>query len=95
MTTGKNHRFDYMDLCWQSIISAINTLSRYVIAVPLYCLLVTGCSIYTALHEKWDPKLKRTKILNTYGWCQLRKDKNVPLEVEEAGSSSLPTMKPN
>ena len=25
-----NHRFDYMDLCWQSDVSAFNTLARFV-----------------------------------------------------------------
>ena len=27
----KNYGFDYMDLCWQSDVSAFNTLSRFVI----------------------------------------------------------------
>ena len=31
MTTGKNS-FDYMNLCWQTDISAFNVLSRFVIA---------------------------------------------------------------
>ena len=31
MTTGKNHRFDHTDLCWQSDVSAFNMLSRFVI----------------------------------------------------------------
>ena len=29
----KNHRFDYMDLCWQSNVSVFNTLSRFIIAI--------------------------------------------------------------
>ena len=29
----KNHTFDYMDLCWQSNISILNTLSRFAIAL--------------------------------------------------------------
>ena len=28
----KNHSFDYMDLCWQSDISAFNIWSRFIIA---------------------------------------------------------------
>ena len=32
MTTGKNHSFDYMDLCRQSSVSIFNMLSRLVIA---------------------------------------------------------------
>ena len=28
----KNHTFDYTDICWQSIVSAFNMLSRFVIA---------------------------------------------------------------
>ena len=27
---GKNHSFDYTDLCWQSNVSAFNVLSRFV-----------------------------------------------------------------
>ena len=30
--TWKNHTFDYMDLCWQSNVSACNMLSMFVIA---------------------------------------------------------------
>ena len=32
MTTGKNHSFDYMDLCQQSDVSAFNMLPGFVIA---------------------------------------------------------------
>ena len=32
MTTGKNHSFDYTNLCWQSNVSAFNMLSGFVIA---------------------------------------------------------------
>ena len=31
----KNHSFDYMDLCWQTDISAFNTLSRFLKAAIL------------------------------------------------------------
>ena len=39
----KNHSFDYMDLCWQSDVSAFNMLSRFVIAfLPRSkCLLIS------------------------------------------------------
>ena len=30
----KNHSFNYMDLCWQSEVSAFNMLSRFVISFP-------------------------------------------------------------
>ena len=44
MTTGKNHSFDYMNLCWQKVMSLIFiTLSRFVIAfLPRSkCLLIS------------------------------------------------------
>ena len=39
----KNHSFHYADLCWQSDVSAFNTLSRFVIAfLPRNkCLLIS------------------------------------------------------
>ena len=43
VTPGINHSFDYMDFCWQSDVSAFNTLSRFVIAfLPRsMCLLIS------------------------------------------------------
>ena len=35
MTTGENHSFDYMDLCWQSGVSAFSMQSRFVIAIHI------------------------------------------------------------
>ena len=32
ITTGKNHSFDYVDLCWEVISLLFNTLFRFVIA---------------------------------------------------------------
>ena len=29
LTTGKNHSFDYIDLCWQSDVFAVNMLFRF------------------------------------------------------------------
>ena len=49
MTTEKNHSFDYMDLCWQSMSLLFNMLSRFVIAFllrskSLYIRKKTGSS---------------------------------------------------
>ena len=39
----KHHSFDYMDLCWQSYVSAFNTLSIFIIDFlpKSYCLLIS------------------------------------------------------
>ena len=62
MTTGKIIALTICTFVSKVMSLFFNMLSRYVIAFLLYCLLVTEWGIYTALHEKWDPKLKWTKL---------------------------------
>ena len=55
------HSFDHMDLCWQSVISAFNTLSRFVIAfLPRSkCLLISLLKWNFTVHSVfWSPRNK-------------------------------------
>ena len=62
----KNHSFDYTDLCWQSDISALNMLCRFVIALlPRSKCLLISClqSPSTVILE---PKKTKSVTVSTF-----------------------------
>ena len=63
MTTGKNHKFNYTDLCQQSSISLFNMLSRFFIAfLPRSkCLLISWLQSPSAMISK-SKKIKSVTV---------------------------------
>jgi len=68
----KNHSFDYVDLCWQSDISSLNMLPRFVIGFlqRSKCLLISWLQ---SLQWFWSPRktiqyTQYNPIRNTLCW---------------------------
>ena len=62
----KNHNFDYMDICWQSDVSAFNMLFRFVIAfLPRSkCLLISWLQSPSSVIL--EPKKRKSLTVSTF-----------------------------
>ena len=78
MSTGKNQRFHYADLCWQSSISAFNTLSRFIrpFLPRNKCLLISWQQLLSAAILQTSVPSPKGKVCPSEGclgywlwWC--------------------------